>query len=258
MEESKPIVELDMLVKMSLCPMKVFWTKEKDSRVFDYESLLRTMVLNTLKAGYRDTEPGDQPDLEQHISGIWEYLLKVRGFPNPRHQVRKMIDFYEMRCRDLDLIEKKYQDSSELLNLSHWWDSGLVFDAEYFRLRDEINKYQLLLGFPDWNTVKTFYRDVEYVPVSLADTFCDYMIGIRLFSFRKIPSENIQFDVPAYLDLQDIRIAVRFDILWRRSRVYKSKSQNLKPCLVAEQLVPSSHYANAEQIRRERMIRMRI
>ena len=67
-----------------------------------------------------------------------------------------MIDFYEMRCRDLDLIEKKYQDSSELLNLSHWWDSGLVFDAEYFRLRDEINKYQLLLGFPDWNTVKTF------------------------------------------------------------------------------------------------------
>ena len=254
MEESKPIVKLDMLVKMSLCPMKVFWTKEKDSRVFDYESLLRTMVLNTLKAGYRDTDPGDQPDLEQHISGIWEYLLKVRGFPNPRHQVRKMIDFYEMRCRDLDLIEKKYQDSSELLNLSHWWDSGLVFDAEYFRLRDEINKFQLLLGFPEWNTVKTFYRDVEYIPVSLADTFCDYMIGIRLFSFRKIPSEDIQFDVPAYLDLQDIRIAVRFDVLWRRSRVYKSKSQNLKPGLVAEQLVPSSHYAIAEQIRRERMI----
>ena len=254
MKENKPIVELDMLVKMSLCPMKVFWAKEKTTRVFDYESLLRTMVLNTLKAGYRDTEPGDQPDFERHISDIWEYLLKVSGFPNPRHHIRKMIDFFDMRCRDLDQIEKRYQDSTGLLNLNHWWDSGLVFDAEYFRLRDEINEYQSLLGFPDWNTVKTYYRDAEYNPVTLADTFCDYMIGIQLFSFREIPSANIQFDVPAYLDLQDIRIAFRFDILWRRTKVYKSKSQNLKPGLVAEQLIPGSLYANAEQIRCERMI----
>ena len=254
MKERKPTVELDMLIKMSLCPMKVFWSKKKNSRVFDYESLLRTMVLNTLKAGYRDTKPGNQPELEKHISDIWEYLLKVRDFPNPRHQIRKMIDFYDMRCRDLDQIEKRYQDSSGLLNLNHWWDSGLVFNAEYFQLRDEINEYQSLLGFPEWNIVKTYYREAEYNPVSLADTFCDYIIGIKLFSFRKIPSEEIQFDVPAYLDLQDIRISFRFDILWRREKVYKSKSQNLKPGLVAEQLVPCSLYANAERIRRERMI----
>ena len=254
MKESKPIVELDMLVKWSCCPMKVFWTKKSASRAFDYESLLRTMVLNTMKAGYRDVNPDDQPDLEQHVSGIWEYLLKLRGFPNPRLQIRKMNEFFEMRSRYLDQIDKRYRDSTGLLNLNHWWDTGLIFDTEYFQLRDEINEFQSLLGFPDWNIVKTYYRDVEYLPVSLADTFCDYMIGIRLFSFRKIPSADIQFDVPAYLDLEDIRVAVRFDILWRRSKAYKSKSKQLKPGLIAEQWVPCSHLKNAEQTRRERMI----
>lgn len=254
MKESKPIVELDMLVKWSSCPMKVFWTKKSVSRIYDYESLLRTMVLNTMKAGYRDANPGDPPDLEQHVSGIWEYFLKIRGFQNPRIQIRKMYDFFEMRSRYLDQIDKRYRDSTGLLNLNHWWDTGLIFDSKYFQLRDEINEFQSLLGFPEWDIVKTYYRDVEYLPVSLADTFCDYMIGIRLFAFRKIPSAEIQFDVPAYLDLEDIRVSVRFDILWRRSKVYKSKSQQLKPGLVAEQLVPCSLYANAEQIRRERMI----
>ena len=254
MKESKPIVELDMLVKWICCPMKVFWIKKSASRAFDYESLLRTMVLNTMKAGYRDANPGDLPDLEQHVSGIWEYFLKIRGFPNPRFQIRRMYDFFEMRSRYLDQIDKRYRDSTGLLNLNHWWDTGLIFDSKYFQLRDEINEFQSLLGFPEWNIVKTYYRDVEYLPVSLADTFCDYMIGIRLFASRKIPAEDIQFDVPAYLDLEDIRVSVCFDILWRRSKVYKSKSQQLKPGLIAEQLVPCSHFKNAEQIRRERMI----
>lgn len=256
MKENKPIVELDMLVKWCRCPMKVFWTKNSAFRAFDYESLLRTMVLNTLKAGYRDVNPGDQPDFEHHVSGIWEYLLKIRSFPNPRLQIRKMYDFFEMRSRYLDQIDKRYRDSTGLLNLNHWWDAGLIFGSEYYKLRDEINEYQSLLGFPDWNLVKTYYRDAEYLPVSLADTFCDYMIGIRLFTFRKIPAANIQFDVPAYLDLEGIRFAVRFDILWRRSKVYKSKSQQLKPGLIAEQLIPCSHFKNPEQIRRERMILM--
>ena len=254
MKESKPVIELEMLVKWCRCPMKVFWTRVKSSRIFDYESLLRTMVLNTLKAGYREVKPGDQPDLEHHISDIWEYLLRARSFPNPGYQVKKMYEFFEIRSRYLDQLEKRYQDSTGLLNLNHWWDSGLIFDLDYFRLRDEINKFQSLLGFPNWNDVKTYYRDAEYYPVSLADTFCDYMNGIRIFSFRKIPSVDIQFDVPAYIDLVDIRMTVRFDILWRRSKVYKSKSQNLNPGLVAEQLIPLSLFANAEQLRRECMI----
>ena len=149
MKESKPIVELDMLVKWICCPMKVFWTRKSASRAFDYESLLRTMVLNTMKAGYRDANPGDPPDLEQHVSGIWEYFLKIRGFPNPRFQIRRMYDFFEMRSKYLDQIDKRYRDSTGLLNLNHWWDTGLIFDSKYFQLRDEINEFQSLLGFPE-------------------------------------------------------------------------------------------------------------
>ena len=101
--------------------------------------------------------------------------------------------------------------------------------------------------------VRSYYRESEYFPVSLADVFCDYMSGIRLFEFRKIPGNNIRFDVPAFLPLRDIKLAVRFDILWRRERVYRSVSKDLKPGLIAEQLVPLSVFSSADRIRRERM-----
>ncbi len=254
MSDGKPVVELDMILDWIRCPMRIFRKRDQDARSFDYESLLRFMLLNSLKAGYRDADSPDRLNLEQHAPDIWEYLLKIRNVPDPELLVRKMNEFSSVRSGYVERIDNRYSDSSGLLNTAHWWDLGLVFDAGYYRLRDEINKYQSFLGFPDWNTVKTYYRENEYCPVSLADTFCDYLNGIRVFSIRKIPAENIRFDVPAYLDLADIRLSVRFDILWRRERIYKSKSQRLKPGLIAEQLIPCSLYSNAERILRERMI----
>lgn len=254
MVKSKPVVELDMILDWIRCPMRVYRKKNKDLRVFEYESLLRFMLLNSLKAGYRDVDSSQKLNLEQHVPDIWEYLLKIRGIPKPQLLIRKMNEFYSMRSRYIDRIEKRYLDSTDLLNMAHWWDLGLIFDTQYFHLRDEINKYQSYLGFPDWNIVKTYYREYEYNPVSLADTFGDYLIGIKVFSFRKIPSENIKFDVQAYLDLEDIRLSMHFDILWRRERIYKSKTQQLKPGLIAEQLIPCSLFSNAEKILRERMI----
>ena len=254
MVKSKPVVELDMILDWIRCPMRVYRKKNKDLRVFEYESLLRFMLLNSLKAGYRDVDSSQKLNLEQHVPDIWEYLLKIHGIPKPQLLIRKMNEFYSMRSRYIDRIEKRYLDSTDLLNMAHWWDLGLIFDTQYFHLRDEINKYQSYLGFPDWNIVKTYYREYEYNPVSLADTFGDYLIGIKVFSFRKIPSENIKFDVQAYLDLEDIRLSMHFDILWRRERIYKSKTRQLKPGLIAEQLIPCSLFSNAEKILRERMI----
>ena len=177
MVKSKPVVELDMILDWIRCPMRVYRKKNKDLRVFEYESLLRFMLLNSLKAGYRDVDSSQKLNLEQHVPDIWEYLLKIRGIPKPQLLIRKMNEFYSMRSRYIDRIEKRYLDSTDLLNMAHWWDLGLIFDTQYFHLRDEINKYQSYLGFPDWNIVKTYYREYEYNPVSLADTFGDYLRG---------------------------------------------------------------------------------
>lgn len=254
MSNNKPLIDLDMILDWIRCPLKVFRKRKNNVRVFDYESLFRFMLLNTLKAGYRDADSSDKLNLEQHVPDIWEYLLKNRSVPNPKLLIRNMYEFSSMRCRYTERIEKRYADSTNMLNITHWWDLGLVFDADYYCLRDKINKYQSFLGFPPWNIVKTYYREYEYIPVSLADTFSDYLSGIRVFSRRKIPSNNIRFDVPAYLELEDIRLAVHFDILWRREKIYKSKTQRLNPGLIAEQLIPCSLYTNADQILRERMI----
>lgn len=253
MKDQRPVVKLDSLLDWIRCPMRSFWKRKKGVPAFEYESLLRTMLLNTLKAGYRDSDPSGAPELEKHSADIWEYLLRAYRFPDPKSLVRSMNRFCAMRDRYLESVERKYRDSSELLNTSHWWDTGLVFDSSYYQLRNEISEFQSLLGLPDWQMVRSYYWESEYFPVSLADVFCDYMSGIRLFEFRKIPGNNIRFDVPAFLPLRDIKLAVRFDILWRRERVYRSVSKDLKPGLIAEQLVPLSVFSSADRIRRERM-----
>ena len=253
MKDQRPVVKLDSLLDWISCPMRSFWKRKKGIPSFEYESLLRIMLLNTLKAGYRDADPAGVPQLEKHSADIWEYLLRAYRFPDPKSLVRSMNRFCAMRDRYLESVERKYRDSSELLNTAHWWDTGLVFDSSYYQLRNEISEFQSLLGLPDWQMVRSYYRESEYFPVSLADVFCDYMSGIRLFEFRKIPGNNIRFDVPAFLPLRDIKLAVRFDILWRRERVYRSVSKDLKPGLIAEQLVPLSVFSSADRIRRERM-----
>lgn len=245
---------MDMILDWIRCPMIVFRKKNIGHRVYDYESLLRTMLLNTMKAGYRDMKSSGSLDLEHHVPDIWEYFLKSRKVPNPLNLIRDMNEFCSMRSRYLEQIDKRYRDSTGLLNVGHWWDTGLIFDEKYFSLRDRINKNQYLLGFPDWNSVKSYYREYEYQPVSLADTYCDYMNGIRLFSRRKILPGNIRFDVQAYLELEDILLAVRFDILWQRKSPYKAGTRSLKPGLIAEMIIPCSAYDNADRIYRERMI----
>ena len=247
-------MELDSLIQWIRCPMKLFWKQKQSRSVFDYESLLRSMLLNTLKAGYREAGSSGSLHLDRHSADIWEYLLRLYRFPEPKQLFRNMTEFCSLRNGCLEDITRKYGDSTDLLNKAHWWDLGLVFSSHYYDLRNEINEFQGLLGFPEWQTVRTYYRECEYYPVSLADVFCDYMSGISLFSFRRLPEKNIRFDVPAYLELEDIRLAVRFDILWQREKVYKSVSKDLKPGLIAEQLVPLSAFGNADRILRERRL----
>ena len=177
MKDQSPIVKLDSLLEWIRCPMKSFWKRKKGVHAFEYESLLRTMLLNTLKAGYRDAGPSGAPELEKHTSGIWEYLLRAYRFPDPKSLVMNMNRFCAMRDRYLESVDRKYRDSSELLNMDHWWDTGLVFDAAYYQLRNEICEFQSLLGLPDWQMVRSYYRESEYFPVSLADVFCDYRLG---------------------------------------------------------------------------------
>ena len=254
MKSIKPVIKLDSLLDWIRCPMKTYWRKKKTETVFDYESLLRYMLLNTLRAEYRDAGSALRIDPAQHSSDIWEYLLNIHDFPNPGYIVRKMNEFYSLRTRCLEQIKTRYSDSTGLLDLPHWWSIGLVFNTAYYHLRDEINTYQYLLGFPDWETVKTFYREAEFYPFTLADTFCDYMAGVNVFALHKIPEKNIQFNVKAYLDLEDIVLEFHFDILWRREKEYKKKNQNLKPGLVAEQLIPNSVFKDADQVFRKRIV----
>ena len=253
MKNSKPVIELDSLLDWIRCPMRTYWRKKKTGPVFDYGSLLRLMLLNTLKAEYREAGSALRLDPVRQTSDIWEYLLNLHDFPNPAYTVRKMIEFYSLRTRCLEQIKSRYSDSTGLLDLSHWWSIGLVFDPEYYRLRDEINAFQHLLGFPDWETVKTYLREAEFHPFTLADTFCDYMGGVNVFSQHKIPETNIRFNAKAYLDLEDITLEVRFDILWRREKEYKKNNLNLKPGLVAEQFVPNSVFTGPDQILWERI-----
>lgn len=236
------------------CPMKIIWKSRIKGTVYDYESLLRTMFLNTLKAGYRDLRTSGERRLEKHTSNIWEYLLNVSSFPSPIETLRKMNDFYALRSSCIENLELRYQDSDETLNTLHWWDNGLCFSREYYQLRNEINEFQSLLGFPDWNIVRTFYREDEYLPVTLADTFCDYMNAIRVFTKRDIPDMNIRFDVPAYLDLKHVRLKLSFDVLWTREKVYKTKNLSLKPGTVAEQMIPLSEFSSVTRIIDERRI----
>ena len=49
-------------------------------------------------------------------------------------------------------------------------------------------------------------------------------------------------------------LEIRFDILWRREKEYKKKNQNLKPGLVAEQLIPNSVFTDADQVFRKRIV----
>ena len=254
MINSRPVIELDSLLDWIRCPMKSYWRKKKAGTFFDYSSLLRFMLQNTLKAEYREAGSALRLDPVRQASDIWEYLLNLHDFPNPAYMVRKMIEFYSLRTRCLEQIKSRYSDSTRLLDLSHWWSIGLVFNPEYYRLRDEINTFQNLLGFPDWETVKSYFRDAEFYPFTLADTFCDYMGGVNVFSLHRIPETNIRFNEKAYLDLEDITLEIRFDILWRREREYKKKNMNLKPGLVAEQLVPNSVFADPDQILRERLL----
>ncbi len=254
MKDSKPVIGLDSLLDWMRCPMRTYWRKKISGPVFEYGSLLRFMLLNTLKAEYREAGSALRLDPARQASDIWEYLLNLHDFPNPAYMVRKMIEFYSLRTRCLEQIKNRYSDSTGLLDLSHWWSIGLVFDPEYYRLRDEINAFQHLLGFPDWETVKTYLREAEFYPFTLADTFCDYMGGVNnVFTLHKIPETNIQFNAKAYLDLEDITLEVRFDILWRRERAYKKKDMNLKPGLVAEQLVPNSVLSVPDEVLWERI-----
>ena len=252
MKESKPIVALDSLLGWIQCPMKTYWKKKKSGTFFDYGSLLRFMLLNTLKAEYKEAGTALRLDPSRQTSDIWEYLLNIHGFPNPGYMVRKMIDFYSLRTRCLEKLKYRYSDSTGLLDLSHWWSTGLVFTSEYYQLRDEINAFQNLLGFPDWDIVTKYYREAGFFPFTLADTFCDYMSGVNVFSLHKIPEKNIRFNVKGYLELGDIMLEIRIDILWLREKEYKKKNLNLKPGLVAEQLVPNSVFADAEQVLRNR------
>ena len=254
MKTEKPVVELNSMINWIRCPMKNIWRERIKKPVYDHESLLRTMFLNTLKAGYRDSGPGGEPGFEKHTSNIWEYLLRISSFPDPMTALRKMNDFYAQRCSCLEKLELRYQDSGNTLNTFHWWDNGLCFDRDYYALRNEINEFQSLLGFPDWNLVRTFYREDEYIPVTLADTFCDYMNAVKVFSQRVIPDRNIRIDIPAYLDLKHVRIRVSFDMLWKRERIYKSKNTDLKPGTVAEQMIPLSEFSNVSCIQKERQL----
>ena len=54
MKDQRPVVKLDSLLDWISCPMRSFWKRKKGIPSFEYESLLRIMLLNTLKAGYRD------------------------------------------------------------------------------------------------------------------------------------------------------------------------------------------------------------
>ena len=251
--DSKPVISMDSLLDWIQCPMKTYWRKKKSVNSFDYWSLLRFMLLNTLKAEYREAGEAIHLDPSRQTSDIWEYLLSIHGFPNPEYLVWKMIEFYSFRTRCLEQIKNRYSDSTGLLDLSHWWNTGLVFTPEYYELRDEINSFQNLLGFPDWDTVRTFYRDAEFLPFTLADTFCDYMSGVNVFSLHKIPEKNIRFNAKAFLDLEDIVLEIHFDILWRREMEYKKNGMHLQPGLVAEQLVPNSVFSDADQVLRKRI-----
>ena len=254
MKTEKPVVELKRMINWIRCPMKNVWKDRIKKPVYDYESLLRMMLLNTLKAGYGDPDVCGKPGLERHTSNIWEYLLSISSFPDPGATLRKMNEFYGLRCNCLEKLDLRFQDADNTLNTFHWWDNGLCFDRDYYALRNEINEFQSLLGFPDWNLVRTFYREDEYAPVTLADTFCDYMNAVKVFSLRDIPDRNIRFDVPAYLDLKHVRLRVSFDIMWKREKIYKAKNTSLKPGTVAEQMVPLSEFSDVSRIQEERLL----
>ena len=99
MKDFKPVIEMDSLLDWIHCPMKTYWRKKKTGSVFDYGSLLRFMLLNTLKAEYREAGSALRLDPARQASDIWEYLLNLHDFPNPAYTVRKMIEFYSLRTR---------------------------------------------------------------------------------------------------------------------------------------------------------------
>lgn len=245
-------MDAETLLDWIRCPQMAKRKTEEGGKRFDHRRLYRTMVLGALKAAYAGGEVPDRKTLAAHSDELWEYLLLTKEVPHPLALIEKMKTFGDLRRNCLDAIGRK--QGEDFVNRDRWWDAAMYFDSGYYRLRDEINAYQGLLGLPDWQLVRAFYREDEYLPLTLADAWCDTDVTLEMFAERRLPGGNIRFDVPLYLDLPDIRLKMRIDILWIRERAYRKNGLSLRPGPVAEVLVPLSHFAEAGRIRCERQI----
>ena len=244
MNFAKPVVDHNSLLKWIDCPGKVFLERKTNKKRFDYKSFLRHMLMGTLKFAYSNAADSKKIDLLSHTGGIWISMLRRHGFPNPEATIRQMNEFYSSRNDAFLLIAS---ERLKAVNKDHWWELGNNFHPSYFDWRDEINKFQHLLGFPPIDLIKNFQHENEYYPATLADCYADYMDAVKILAKRNYPLETVQFDVPLYLVLDDVVLKTNIDIIFEREKIFKGLS-SLAPGTVAASLIYTKHFGNPDSI----------
>lgn len=244
MSIGKPVVQLDSLLKWISCPGKVLFEKKISKKRFDYRSFLRHMVIGTLKFAYSQAAESEKVDLTSHTSGMWTTMMRRYGFPSPEATLRQMNEFYSARS---DAFLSISSERMKAINKSHWWELGNNFHPSYFDWRDEVNKYQHLLGFPPIDIVKRYIHEHEYYPATLADCYADYMDAVNVLSKRNYPAKKTKFDVPLKLVLDDVVLQINVDVVFEREKVY-NKLSTLAPGTVASSFIFINHFGNPETI----------
>ncbi|MBQ6520228.1 MAG: hypothetical protein IJI14_16050 [Anaerolineaceae bacterium] len=241
MTTDKPEVNVDSLLKWIRCPMKVYYERRSVQKRFDHDSFLRFMLINTLGYKYSSIKSENELNLRKDIGDIWAHVLNQYGFPDISVKMRQLNEFYSKRKNLLESLKDRSRRYNDLINLSHWWDIGNDrpgADSDYYKLRDAINSDQHLLGFPEINIVKSYFREYNSLPVTLADTYADFMDAVEIFQTKSIPARNIRLDVPVSLSLNDVTLVLNIDIVWHRDKVYHDdKNRDLKPGTVADQFI---------------------
>ncbi|MBQ6519282.1 MAG: hypothetical protein IJI14_11220 [Anaerolineaceae bacterium] len=240
MSTEKPVIQLDRLLKWIDCPAKDFYEDVIDEKRFDHRSLLRHMIINRMRFGYDKSGSTGKIDMTSWSGEFWTSFLNKNGFPSTATTLRQMNEFYSQRQDAFNNITGEHMKS---VNKFHWWELGNDFPPRYFVFRDEVNKYQTLLGFPDFSVVKAFMREYEYYPVTLADCYADYMDAVVELERRKYSPTYLEIDVPVYLDLDDVTIKMNIDLIFEREKIYK-KLSDLKPGLIAGSFIYMNQFSD--------------
>lgn len=202
------------------------------------------MVMGTLRFAYSKAERPEKISLSPHAGGVWLTILSRYNFPSPSVTLRQMNEFYSARRNAFSRIES---ERMKAVNKDHWWELGTCFEPEYFERRDQVNKYQHLLGFPPIDIVKGYMHEHEYFPATLADCYADYMDAIDHLERRSYPAGSVQFDTPVNIELDDVILRLRVDVIFKREKIFKVKSE-LSPGTVASSFIYLNHFGNFVRI----------